>query len=568
MGLIKKDDLHLNLQQALDGVIRSKFRELDPNSLEVELSLTKDLSYGDFSTHIAFKIGSLINKPPWEVGKDILKAMELEQSKDPFLKRGIKKVELKPPGFINFFVSQSYLYKTLSKIVFEKDNFGSVNLGKGKSIQIEFVSANPTGPLSIAHGRQAAVGDALANIFSFLGYRVVREYYINDEGIQIENLAKSIWARFCQQSGKEVEFPSDGYRGDYIVELAQKIPQKNHFLVWNKETEQFFSSFGTEEILVRIKKDLEKFGVKFDHWVSQANLRKSGEVEEAISFLKKKNFIYEKDRALWLRSTKFGDDKDRVVVKSDGSFTYIASDIAYHKDKYERGFHEIINLWGPDHHGYIGRLKAAVEALGFNSDQLKILIVQLVTLYRQGKVVPMSTRAGNFITLEEVMEEIGKDVARFFFLSRALDSHLEFDLARAKDQSLENPVYYIQYANARITSIFDYAKKNKIEIEVTEQSLERLESILANLEDEELNLVRRLQQFPYILISVSRQLEPHILVSYLETLAKSFHQYYDRYRIVGQHPEITRARIFLVWAVGIVIRNGLKLLGISFPDRM
>jgi len=560
----------VNLRNSLSKVIKTDFPEIDIPSLGLEVCITKEMSQGDFSTNAVFKIAKILNRDPLEIGRVVFNTLGPVINDDLSLKNIIQKCELKPPGFINFFVAEHYLHGAIVRIILEKDNYGRPTLGEGENVQVEFVSANPTGPLSIAHGRQAAIGDALAKILTFIGYSVTKEYYINDEGLQIDNLGKSIWVRYRQQFGENLELPEDGYKGDYISELAQKVPAnlKGKYSAWNIETKEFFTTFGCREILSIIKDDLNKFGVQFDSWVKQSDLIKSGRVSEAISFLRKKGFIYDKDGALWLKSTLFGDDKDRVVVKSDGSFTYIASDIAYHKAKFERGFKEMINLWGPDHHGYIPRLLAAVQALGYNPQQLKILIVQLATLYRNGQFVPMSTRAGSFVTLKEVIDEVGKDVARFFFLKRRLDSHLEFDLTAAKEESLENPVYYIQYANARIASLGDYARKNGIDLEVTAENRDSLISVLNNLTGDELILARILQQFPYVLLAVHEHLEPNLLISYLETLAKTFHQYYARYRIVGSDSNITQARILMASAIAVVIKNGLGLLGVSFPDKM
>ncbi|MCM8763627.1 MAG: arginine--tRNA ligase, partial [Candidatus Omnitrophica bacterium] len=337
---------------------------------------------------------------------------------------------------------------------------------------------------------------------------------------------------------------------------------------WNIETRDFFIRFGCEEILKIIRGDLVNFGVEFDNWVSQSLLIKSGCVKEVIASLEEKGFIYHKEGAFWLKSTLFGDDKDRVVRKSDGSLTYIASDIAYHKDKYERGFNWLINLWGPDHHGYISRLRAAVKALGYDEEKLKILIVQLATLYRNGKVVPMSTRAGTFITLEEVVKEIGKDVARFFFLSRRLDSHLDFDIALAKKDSAENPVYYLQYAHARINSLKEHARERGIELDKILSDSKVIDLLISHFQEEELNIIRLIHQFHYIILEVERNLEPNILIVYLQMLAKTFHQYYARYRIIDSDIEKSYTRLIMAMAVGVVIGNGLKLLGISLPEKM
>lgn len=566
---MSNNNLCQRIKSCLEYSVKSCFPQLKDIPLNIEVSICRELNHGDFYSNLVLKLMGLLKKSAEDIGQVFLPILDKMIKEDSFLKDVVKKVDFRHPGFINFFLSEKYLCKEIINCIMEGDRFGSSDSGKGCSVLIEFVSANPTGPLSIAHGRQAAIGDALANIFSFLGYRVEREYYINDEGIQMYNLAKSIWVRFRELMGEKVEFPEDGYRGEYIIDIARKIPlRKDTYPKWNDEAYKFFFKFGSEEILNIIKQDLANFGVKFDNWINQSSLINSGQVNKAIEFLEKRGFIYRKEGALWLKSTSFGDDKDRVVVKSDGNFTYIASDIAYHRDKYERGFDLLINLWGPDHHGYIARLRAAIKALGYDEKKLKILIVQLATLYREGKVVPMSTRAGNFVTLEEVVNEIGKDVARFFFLSRRLDSHLDFDITLAKKESAENPVYYIQYAHARINSLREYAHNKGLNLERITFDKHMLDLLLSYYREEELNIIRLLQQFPYIIKEVEYHLEPNILIVYLQTLAKAFHRYYASFRIIDSELEKSYARILMALAVGVVIRNGLRLLGISFPEKM
>ncbi|MCM8793491.1 MAG: arginine--tRNA ligase, partial [Candidatus Omnitrophica bacterium] len=495
------DILYTEIKSCLENSLKSCFPSLVNIPLEIELLLCRELSHGDLYSNIIFKLIPHLKKSFPEIEGVFLPKLRKEIEENVNLRKWIKKIDFKSPGFINFFLSEEYLCKSVGDCLREKEKFGSSNLGEGKTVLIEFVSANPTGPLNIAHGRQAAIGEALANILNFLGYKVEKEYYINDEGVQMENLAKSIWVRYRQILGEDKEFPDNGYKGEYIIDIARKIPlQKERFSEWDKKTYKFFSQFGCQEILKMIKEDLERLGVKFDHWREQSSLINSGKVREAIDFLKRRGFIYEKEGALWFKSTAFGDDKDRVVVKSEGEFTYIASDIAYHKDKYERGFDILINLWGPDHHGYIPRLYSAIKALGYDEKRLKILIVQLATLYRDGKLVPLSTRAGNFIALEEVVKEIGKDVTRFFFLNRRRDSHLDFDIALAKRESAENPVYYLQYAYARINSLKKYAMGKGINLEEFIEKQTHSTFLISHLGEGEFKIIRILQQFPYILI--------------------------------------------------------------------
>ncbi|MCM8778632.1 MAG: arginine--tRNA ligase [Candidatus Omnitrophica bacterium] len=563
------DILYTEIKSCLENSLKSCFPSLVNIPLEIELLLCRELSHGDLYSNIIFKLIPHLKKSFPEIEGVFLPKLRKEIEENVNLRKWIKKIDFKSPGFINFFLSEEYLCKSVGDCLREKEKFGSSNLGEGKTVLIEFVSANPTGPLNIAHGRQAAIGEALANILNFLGYKVEKEYYINDEGVQMENLAKSIWVRYRQILGEDKEFPDNGYKGEYIIDIARKIPlQKERFSEWDKKTYKFFSQFGCQEILKMIKEDLERLGVKFDHWREQSSLINSGKVREAIDFLKRRGFIYEKEGALWFKSTVFGDDKDRVVVKSEGEFTYIASDIAYHKDKYERGFDILINLWGPDHHGYIPRLYSAIKALGYDEKRLKILIVQLATLYRDGKLVPLSTRAGNFIALEEVVKEIGKDVTRFFFLNRRRDSHLDFDIALAKRESAENPVYYLQYAYARINSLKKYAMEKGINLEEFIEKQTHSTFLISHLGEGEFKIIRILQQFPYILIESARNLEPNIIIVYLQALSKAFHQYYSRFRIIDSDLEKSYARIMVALAGGIVLGNGLKLLGISLPERM
>lgn len=527
----------------------------------IELELPKDNRFGDLATSCALKLGSLLKKNPRDIAAIFLEKLNKEKEKSE-LARLIQDIRIEGPGFINFFFKKEYFYQVLKEILTQKQNFGKPQDIKKRKILIEFVSANPTGPLSVAHARQAAVGDALSNILEFLGHKLKREYYLNDEGNQINILGKSIEERFKELNNLPSQFPEDGYKGEYVYDIAKKIKDaKTPYILQDNENKnlEFFKSSGVRVILDEIKKDLSDFGIKFDFWYSQKNLGKSGKIKKVLNDLKKKDFIYEEDGALWFRSTKFGDDKDRVVIKSDGTYTYLAPDIAYHQDKFKRGFNWLINLWGPDHHGYIPRMKAAVAALGKDPKDLSIIIVQLATLYRDGKPVSMSTRRAEYITLRQVLDEVGKDAAKFFLLMRRTDSHLDFDLALAKKQTLENPVYYIQYAHARIASILHQARK----INFKNASLNLL------TKDEELNLIKTLTRFTKTLILCQNMLDCWPIISYLQDLAGDFHKFYDLYRVLNQdNLELTKARLALVNAVKIILANGLKLLGISSPESM
>ncbi len=527
--------------------------------IKAELEIPKEKSHGDLATNIAMKGCGLARKTPLEFAGLIREKLDHNISAS-ILKKVIDRIEVKPPGFINFFLNKNYLCKVILEIKRKKYNFGRSGMGSGIKLQVEFVSANPTGPLTIAHGRQAAIGDSLANILEFLGYRITREYYLNDEGVQMDTLGRSIRIRYLELFGKAADFPQDGYKGSYVIDIARQFKKKYGRKFIKIEDINAFTNFGLRWILNDIKKDLKGFGVKFDLWYSQKALRKSGKVGRAISLLKEKGYIYEKDNAVWFRSSEFGDDKDRVVFKSDHSTTYLAPDIAYHLEKYKRGFKKIIDIWGPDHHGYVPRIKAAIKALGFPEDSLSVLIVQLATLYRSGQVVSMSTRAGEFVTLREVVDEVGKDVARFSFLSRKVTSHLDFDLDLLKKESSENPVYYIQYAHARIWSVLEYGREKHILSAKFDSQLLK--------EEEELILLRALRQFPIIVALSGKTLEPYIILQYLQDLAKVFHCFYTKHRVVGEDLSLTKSRLVLIDCVRIVLANGLRLLGVSLPKKM
>lgn len=527
---------------------------------EVELEIPRDKSHGDLSTNIALQMAKHVRKNPDEYAALLAEKIDISVKRSP-IADSIKKAESKPPGFINFWLSEKYIFGALDYIAGKKNKYGSVDLGRGMKLNIEFVSANPTGPLTIAHGRQAAFGDAMANIMQFAGYRAIREYYLNDEGNQMNILARSIRARYLELSGVQAEFPSDGYKGLYINDIAAEIKAKYGARFVKKEALEFFNEFGCKRILDDIKNDLENFGVKFDVWYSQKKLGKSGRIKSAIKFLSKKGLVYEKGGATWFKSTEFGDDKDRVIIKSTGEYTYLAPDIAYHAHKFDRGFERLIDIWGPDHHGYIPRMKAVVRAIGRKEGSFQPLIVQLSTLYRGGKAVQMSTRAGEFITLRELREEVGKDAARFFFLRRKRDSHLDFDMELAKTHSMENPVYYIQYAHARICSILEY-KKNRAG---DARGLLREEYLK---EKEEIDIIKALGYFPLVVTACTKTLEVFPLLSYLEEVASLFHSYYNKHRIVTNDVRQTEARLFLCLAIQTVIANGLKLIGVASPKSM
>jgi len=523
-----------------------------------ELEIPKEKSHGDLSSNIAMRISKYAKMPPIKIAEILKSHLDLFLKTDT-ISGAFDSVEVKAPGFINFSFSRKYLSKVLLEIKRTKDNYGRSAIGSGTRLQIEFVSANPTGPLTIAHGRQAAIGDSLANIMEFLGYKVTREYYLNDEGTQMDILANSIRVRYRNLCGITEDLPKDAYKGDYIIDIAKDFKKEHGKKFADEEDLKRFRQFGLVWILNDIKKDLKDFGVKFNVWYSQKALRKAGKVEKAIKFLKEKGHIYEQEGAVWFRSTDFGDDKDRVVKKSDGNLTYLAPDIAYHLEKYRRGFKKIVDIWGPDHHGYVPRMKAAIQALGYDEKTLSVIIVQLATLYRNGQVVSMSTRAGEFVTLREVMDEVGKDVSRFCFIMRRTSSHLDFDLDIVKKESMENPVYYIQYAHARICSIMGYCRKSKISAKFDSDLLK---------EPEEIEILRALRIFPDFVAMSGKTLEPYVVLQYLHDLAGLFHSFYNKHRVVGDDHALSMARLVMVDCVRIVLANGLRLLGVSLPKKM
>jgi len=535
--------------------------DLPPASPSVELEIPNSKEHGEFSCNIALQLTKTLHKSPMDIAAKICDTFRSSLQNSPIQKK-VLKVETKKPGFINFFLSPEAFRDVLYQVFEEGEDYGRLNIGKRKKVQIEFVSANPTGPLSVAHARQAAVGDALANILNFVGFEAKKEYYVNDEGNQINILGKSIEFRAREILGEKVDFPEECYQGEYIKDMAKRFMEKESIKSspdLDGMTEKL-SQYGAEYLLGVIKKELEDFGVKFDIWTHQSDVATAKDIENLLKNLRKKKLAYEKDGALWFKSTDFEDDKDRVIRKSDGSFTYLTPDIVYHKNKFERGFEKIINIWGPDHHGYVPRIKAAVEALGHPREDIDVLIVQLATIYRNGQPLSMSTRKGQYISLREVIDEVGSDAARFFFLMRRCNAHLDFDLELAKKETPENPVYYIQYAHARIHSIFKKAKEAKIEPKHKDLSL--LEEI------EEIELMKKIGQFPDALVICHGQVDPYALLNYLQELAAAFHKFYDAHRVVDENHELSSQRLALIDAAKIVLANGLKLIGVSTPKKM
>lgn len=516
-------------------------------------------AHGDFSSNFAMVMASLQKMPPRKIAEAI--TAEIEDTEGV-----IDKIEIAGPGFINFFINPCAWHSVLRTIYEKDEKFGSCDIGKNRKIQVEFVSANPTGPLHVGHGRGAAVGDSTANILSFCGYDVQREYYINDSGRQISTLGRSVYLRYKELHEEKINFPGDCYQGDYIRDIAQKIKNENQIDLLDEPEEKavmFCARFAADDILADIKNDLELFGVKFDNWYSEQSLFDSGKVKSVLEDFKNKNIIYEKDGAFWFKTSEYGDEKDRVVIRNNGLTTYFASDIAYHIDKFDRGFERIVDVWGADHHGYIQRICASIEASGQKEDQFNVILIQLVNLLRNGEPVAMSTRSGEFVTLEDVVKEVGADAARFIFLTRHYESHLDFDLELAKKKSNENPVYYVQYVHARISSIIRKADELGVkEIRYDDKNITVLK------EAEEIQILKILSTYPEVVKSSAELLEPHRITYYLMNLAAAFHSYYNKCRVLSDDPVITKNRLFLVLAIKKVIRNGLKLLGVSAPEIM
>lgn len=545
-----KQDIGELLLKAIKGSLKAVYPAWSDKE-DFYLDIPSDARFGDLSSNVSLRLSRMLKRPPQEVAAslvaEIKKALQKNAAGDY-----VREIRIEGAGFINFYLNDNYFYGQLRDTLSKGKGYFRNKTGKGKRVLLEFVSANPTGPLSVAHARQAAVGDVLSNIMEFSGFKVKREYYLNDEGNQINILGKSIELRLKELNGEKIEFPEDHYQGDYIRDIAREIKAKN------KQVPDF-SEYGVEQIMAVIKKELDDFGVRFDYWYSQRDLRKSGKINKSLDFLKNKGLIYEQEGALWFKSTQFGDDKDRVVIKSDGLYTYLAPDIAYHRDKLKRKFNLLVNLWGPDHHGYINRLKAAVAAIGADPQCLSVIIVQLASIFRDGKPVQMSTRRGQYITLREVLDEVGRDASRFFFLMRRTSSHLDFDLAVAKKQTSENPVYYVQYAHARICSILR-SSPGKIKPGGVDFSLLQ--------EKEEIALAKKIWEFSCILEACVKTLDPYMLTVYLQDVACTFHKFYDRHRVLGQEEGLVRARMALIEAARIVISCGLELAGVSCPEKM
>lgn len=568
-----------------EGVLE---KDISPN---ISVERTRDSQHGDFASNLAMVLAKPAKLNPRLLAEKIMAALPVNDA--------VIKVELAGPGFINFFIDPNSQYQIIKKIHTEGREFGLSQIGAGKKVQVEFVSANPTGPLHVGHGRGAAYGSVVADLLEAVGFDVHREYYVNDAGRQMDILATSVWLRYLEECGEVLPFPSNAYRGDYIREIAWSIhknegndyfrpaalvlenipldePQggdKEEYIdaliskakeLLGTELYRRFFQFGLDNILDDIKNDLTEFGVDYQQWFSERQLMDDGSVDKALERLRMGGHLYQQDGATWFASSQLGDEKDRVVIRENGQHTYFASDIAYHMNKLDRGFDQIVDIWGADHHGYIPRVRAAIAALGADESKLKVLLVQFATLYRGDERVQMSTRSGEFVTLRQLRNEVGKDAARFFYVMRRSEHHMDFDLQLATSSTNENPVFYVQYAHARVCSVLR---------QLTEKSLERnfqrgMESLALLTEEHETSLIGTLARYPEVLERSALQFEPHQLIQYLRELANEFHTYYNAHQFLVEDAGTRDARLNLVCAIKQVLANGLGLLNITTPESM
>ena len=587
-----KEKIQSLIESALEA-LRAEGVIPEDVSANVQVTRTKDEAHGDFATNVALPLAKPAGMKPRLLAEKLVEKLPAGE--------GIERVEIAGPGFVNFFVSHRAASSIIEDVLGQREAFGRSNVGGGRRVQVEFVSANPTGPLHVGHGRGAAYGAVVADMLEAVGYDVHREYYVNDAGRQMDILALSVWLRYLELCGVSFDFPANAYKGEYVTrdiaqvlfdevgekyavsaaELMEGIPadepaggdkeahidaliERARHLLGDVRYRYVFD-LGLNRVLDDIRGDLEAFGLTFDEWYSERGLTDRGLVNQAIERLREAGHIYEEGGALWFRASEFGDDKDRVVQRDNGQTTYFASDIAYHMDKLERGFERMIDIWGADHHGYVPRVRAAMRALGAEEKRLDVLLVQFATLYRGGEKVPMSTRSGSFVTLRQLREEVGADAARFFYVMRKSEQHLDFDLDLAKSRTNDNPVYYIQYAHARVHSVFNQLEERGLERKVTrgQEALERL------TEPHEQSLIKRLQSYPEVLEKAALRHEPHTLTHYLRELANEFHTYYNAHQFLVEDDAALRdARLNLIAAVRQVIANGLGLLGVSAPESM
>lgn len=547
-----------NLKQEIkQAVIKAGLAE-EGQIPDVILEIPKDKTHGDYSTNMAMQLTRVAKKAPKMIAEDII--THFDQSK-----ASIEKMEIAGPGFLNFYMDNRYLTNLIPTVLEADEAYGQTNVGNGTKVQVEFVSANPTGDLHLGHARGAAVGDSLSNILAKAGYDVTREYYINDAGNQINNLAYSVEARYFQALGMEKEMPQDGYHGEDIINIGKTLAKEhgNEYVDYDAQKRfDTFREYGLKYEMEKLKNDLEDFRVPYDVWYSETSLYHNGKIDRALEALKENGHIYEEDGATWFRSTTFGDDKDRVLIKNDGSYTYLTPDIAYHKDKLERGFEKIINVWGADHHGYIPRMKAAIQALGYSKDALEVEIIQLVHLYKNGEKMKMSKRTGKAVTMRDLVEEVGLDATRYFFAMRSADTHLDFDLDLAVSQSNENPVYYAQYAHARISSILRQGEEQGLVLDAQAD----LSFIGA---EKELDVLKKIGEFPQAVAEAAEKRMPHRITNYIFDLASTFHSFYNAEKVLdSEQPEKSKARLALIKAVQTTLKNALALIGVSAPEKM
>ncbi|MGN9866954.1 arginine--tRNA ligase [Bacillus swezeyi] len=544
-------------QEIKEAVIKAGLAE-EKDIPEVVLEVPKDKSHGDYSTNMAMQLARIAKKAPRNIAEEIVSSFDKG-------KASIDQLDIAGPGFINFYMDNQYLTKLIPAVLEAGEAYGETSIGGGERVQVEFVSANPTGNLHLGHARGAAVGDSLCNVLEKAGYDVSREYYINDAGNQINNLALSVEARYFEALGKEKPMPEDGYRGEDIKEIGKKLAEEfgDRFL-HEDESERltFFREYGLKYELGKLREDLENFRVPFDVWYSETSLYQNGKIDQALETLREKGHIYEEDGATWFRSTAFGDDKDRVLIKKDGSYTYLLPDIAYHKDKLDRGFQKLINVWGADHHGYIPRMKAAIEALGYNKETLEVEIIQLVHLYKNGEKMKMSKRTGKAVTMRDLIDEVGLDAVRYFFAMRSADTHMDFDLDLAVSTSNENPVYYAQYAHARICSMLRQGEEKGLSLE-GDLALAKISS------EKEYDLLKAIGAFPEAVADAAEKRIPHRITNYIFELASVLHSFYNAEKVLDPgDEEKSRARLSLMKATQITLNNALKLIGVSAPEKM
>jgi len=542
------------LKKYLQDIFKKAAEKLDYlNEVEKIFTVPNQSNHGDYSTNIALILSKKIKKSPKDVATEIISNLDYDKSV-------IEKIEIAGPGFINFYFSPSFVPNILMEVLKENENYGKSDKYKGKRALVEFVSANPTGPLTVGHGRNAVIGDTIANMLEWIGYNVDREYYFNNAGRQMRVLGDSVKLRYLQLLGNEIDFPEDYYQGEYIKEIAAKLKDEFGDALIKEEPEGKFKTAAETEIFADINKTLSKIGIKFNRYYNEHTLYEDGKIESLLDAFKSKNLSYEKDGAIWLKLSELGNEADKVIVKSTGEPTYRLPDIAYHITKFERGYDLMVDLFGSDHNATYPDVLAGLRALGYNSDKVKVLIHQFVTIMQKGEIVKMSTRKANYITLDELIDEVGSDVVRYFFIMRSMSSHLNFDLDLAKKQSDENPVFYLQYAHARIASILRMAKEENLV--ASYNNLHLLST------QEEQSLLKKLYEFPEEVMFCAENFEPHKITSYLEDLAASFHKFYTVCRIIGSEKQLAEARLALISGVQRVMKNGLTILGLSAPEKM